>query len=64
VSFYHQFDGVYGVLAALEVIRTIKDLGIKLKRPVEAVNWTNEEGARFQVESFLCASVVNVHRYG
>ncbi|MDZ4753518.1 MAG: Zn-dependent hydrolase [Phycisphaerae bacterium] len=42
-----KFDGVYGVLAALEVIRTLNDADISTPFPVEAVAWTNEEGARF-----------------
>ncbi|MGD6964435.1 M20 family metallo-hydrolase [Fictibacillus phosphorivorans] len=43
-----RYDGVLGVLGALEVIRTIDDLGIETDRPIEIVNFTNEEGARFQ----------------
>ena len=42
-----KFDGVYGVLAALEVIRTLNDSGIETVLPVELVVWTNEEGSRF-----------------
>ena len=42
-----KFDGAYGVMAGLEVIRTLNDLGIKTRAPVEVVAWTNEEGARF-----------------
>lgn len=42
-----RFDGVYGVLAALEVIETLNDNHIVTETPVEAVVWTNEEGARF-----------------
>jgi N-carbamoyl-L-amino-acid hydrolase len=42
-----RFDGAYGVLAALEVLRTLNDLGIATSKPVEIVSWTNEEGARF-----------------
>ena len=42
-----KFDGVYGVLAALEVIETLNDSGTSTSRPIEAVVWTNEEGARF-----------------
>jgi len=42
-----KFDGVYGVLAALEVIETLNDSGASTARPIEAVVWTNEEGARF-----------------
>ncbi|MBJ3777996.1 Zn-dependent hydrolase [Acuticoccus mangrovi] len=42
-----RFDGILGVLGGLEVLRTLKDLGHVPKRPIEVVNWTNEEGARF-----------------
>ena len=39
---------MYGVLAAFEVLEAAADVGIHLPRPLEAVVWTNEEGARFQ----------------
>lgn len=42
-----RFDGVVGVMAALEVIRALNDAGQETLRPIEIVNWTNEEGARF-----------------
>ncbi|MGH7075086.1 MAG: M20/M25/M40 family metallo-hydrolase, partial [Stellaceae bacterium] len=42
-----KFDGVYGVLAGLEVIRTLNDLNYETAAPVEVVVWTNEEGSRF-----------------
>ncbi|MGB1953401.1 MAG: Zn-dependent hydrolase, partial [Candidatus Puniceispirillum sp.] len=42
-----KYDGVLGVLAGLEIIRTLNDTGIKTRHPIEVVNWTNEEGARF-----------------
>ena len=42
-----RFDGVLGVLAGLEVVRAIRDMGVVPKRPIVVVNWTNEEGARF-----------------
>jgi len=42
------FDGVYGVLAAVEVLEAVSDAGVTTDRPLEAVVWTNEEGARFQ----------------
>jgi len=42
-----KFDGVYGVLAGLEVLRTLEDKSIKTRAPLELVVWTNEEGARF-----------------
>jgi N-carbamoyl-L-amino-acid hydrolase len=42
-----RFDGIVGVLGTLEVIRSLNDLGHVTRRPIEIVNWTNEEGARF-----------------
>ena len=42
-----RFDGVFGVLAGLEVIRSLNDHDITTATPLEVVNWTNEEGARF-----------------
>jgi beta-ureidopropionase / N-carbamoyl-L-amino-acid hydrolase len=42
-----KFDGVYGVLAGLEVVRTLNDLAYETEAPVEIVVWTNEEGSRF-----------------
>ena len=42
-----KFDGALGVLAALEVIRTLNDHRIATEAPLEVVNWTNEEGVRF-----------------
>ena len=42
-----RFDGVLGVLAALEVLRTLDDARIVCRHPIELINWTNEEGARF-----------------
>jgi len=42
-----RFDGVYGVLAGLEVVRTLNDRGIETQRPIEVACWTNEEGSRF-----------------
>jgi N-carbamoyl-L-amino-acid hydrolase len=42
-----KFDGAYGVMAALEVVRTLNDLGCETEAPVEIVAWTNEEGSRF-----------------
>jgi N-carbamoyl-L-amino-acid hydrolase len=42
-----KYDGVLGVLGALEVMRTLNDLDVKTKHPIVVTNWTNEEGARF-----------------
>lgn len=43
-----KFDGAYGVLAGLEVLEAAEDAGLKTRRPLEFVAWTNEEGGRFQ----------------
>ncbi len=42
-----KFDGALGVLGALEVVRSLNDLNIRTKRPIEVANWTNEEGSRY-----------------
>lgn len=42
-----RFDGIYGVLGGLEVIRSLNDRGIRTRRAIETVIWTNEEGSRF-----------------
>src|SRR6266704_139681 len=42
-----KFDGVLGVLGALEALRTMVEAGYETFAPIEVVNWTNEEGARF-----------------
>jgi N-carbamoyl-L-amino-acid hydrolase len=42
-----KFDGAYGVMAGLEVVRTLNDLGYDTEAPIEIVAWTNEEGSRF-----------------
>lgn len=42
------YDGALGTVAALEFIRELNDRGIETERPIEIVNWTNEEGSRFQ----------------
>jgi N-carbamoyl-L-amino-acid hydrolase len=42
-----KFDGVLGVLGALEALRTMVNAGYETVAPIEVVNWTNEEGSRF-----------------
>ena len=42
-----RFDGAYGVMAGLEVVRSLNELGYETEAPVEIVAWTNEEGSRF-----------------
>ena len=51
-----KYDGTLGVLAGLEVIRTLNDLNIRTKHPIQLVNWTNEEGCRFS-PSMLASGV-------
>lgn len=43
-----KFDGIYGVLVGLEVVRTLNDAGVETKAPIDVVVWTDEEGARFK----------------
>jgi N-carbamoyl-L-amino-acid hydrolase len=43
-----RFDGVFGVLAGLEVIRALDEAGVDTRAALELVNWTNEEGSRFR----------------
>lgn len=42
------YDGTYGVLASLQALRAIKRSKITLRRPIEVVSWTNEEGVRYK----------------
>jgi N-carbamoyl-L-amino-acid hydrolase len=42
-----KFDGAYGILSALEVVRTLNDHAVQTEAPVEVAVWTNEEGSRF-----------------
>ncbi len=42
-----RFDGILGVMGALEVLRTLHDHGVETERPIDIVDWTNEEGSRF-----------------
>lgn len=51
-----KFDGVFGVLAGLEIVRTLNDHDLQTDAPIEIVNWTNEEGARF-APAMLCSGV-------
>ncbi|MGQ0569000.1 MAG: M20 family metallo-hydrolase, partial [Armatimonadota bacterium] len=52
-----RFDGVLGVTGALEVIRALHDARVQTRRPLIMVNWTNEEGVRFQ-PAMLASGVV------
>jgi len=56
-----KYDGVLGVLGALEVIRTLNDLGIRTRRPIVAANWTNEEGTRFAPAMLASGVFAGIH---
>jgi beta-ureidopropionase / N-carbamoyl-L-amino-acid hydrolase len=51
-----KFDGVLGVLGALEALRTLVDMGYETNAPIMIANWTNEEGSRFS-PAMLCSGV-------
>ncbi len=57
-----KFDGVLGVLGALELVRTLNDLNIKTKHPIIITNWTNEEGTRFAPAMLASGVFANVHK--
>jgi N-carbamoyl-L-amino-acid hydrolase len=42
-----KFDGIYGVLAGLEIVHTLNDAGVRTRSPIDVVDWTDEEGVRF-----------------
>jgi len=56
-----KYDGVLGVLAGLEIVRTLNDLGIRTRHPIEVVNWTNEEGTRFAPGTTGSSTFAGVH---
>ncbi|KGJ05532.1 Zn-dependent hydrolase [Paracoccus sphaerophysae] len=59
-----RFDGVLGVLAGLEVVRSIRDMGVTPRRPIVVVNWTNEEGARFAPAMLASGVFAGMHDEG
>jgi N-carbamoyl-L-amino-acid hydrolase len=56
-----KYDGVLGVLGAMEVVRTMNDLGIRTRHPVAIANWTNEEGARFAPAMLASGVFAGIH---
>jgi N-carbamoyl-L-amino-acid hydrolase len=56
------YDGILGVLGGLELIRTLNDAGIETRRPIELVDWANEEGARFNPPMLASGVFAGVHR--
>ena len=58
-----RYDGVLGVLGGLEIIRTLRDLNLRTRRPIVVTNWTNEEGTRF-APAMLASGVFGGDRPG
>lgn len=56
-----KFDGVLGVLGALEVVRSLNDLQITTRHPIVVTNWTNEEGARFAPAMLASGVFAGIH---
>ncbi len=56
-----RYDGVLGVLGALEVIRTINDMNLQTRHPIVVTNWTNEEGARFAPAMLASGVFAGIH---
>lgn len=56
-----KYDGVLGVLAGLELVRSLNDLDIRTKHPIVVTNWTNEEGARFAPAMVASGVFAGVH---
>jgi len=56
-----KYDGVLGVLSALEIARSMNDLGIRTKHPIVVTNWTNEEGARFAPAMLASGVFAGIH---
>ncbi len=56
-----KFDGAYGVMAGLEVVRTLNAAGLRTRAPLEVVSWTNEEGSRFVPTLMGSGAFAGVH---
>ena len=56
------FDGDVGSMAAIEVMRTLKDAGLQTRHPLECVVWTNEEGSRFSPGAMGSSAFVEPQR--
>ena len=56
-----RYDGIVGVLAGLEIIRCFNERNLQTRRPIEVVNWTNEEGARFSPPMVAAGAFAGVY---
>jgi N-carbamoyl-L-amino-acid hydrolase len=59
-----KFDGAYGVMAGLEIVRTLNDAGVRTRAPLEVAAWTNEEGSRFVPTMMGSGVYAGVHALG
>jgi N-carbamoyl-L-amino-acid hydrolase len=59
-----KFDGAYGVMAGLEIVRALNDAGVRTRAPLEVVSWTNEEGSRFVPTLMGSGVYAGVHPLG
>ncbi|MDB5374516.1 MAG: Zn-dependent hydrolase, partial [Belnapia sp.] len=55
-----KFDGPYGVLAGLEILRALQESGAETEAPIVLVNWTSEEGCRFSPSMIGAAGAMGV----
>lgn len=56
-----KFDGVFGVIAGLEVLRTLDDAEVRTQAPLEVIVWTNEEGARYSPVTLGSLAFIGAH---
>ena len=56
-----RYDGIVGVLAGLEIIRSLNDRSVKTRRAIEVIDWTNEEGARFSPPMIAAGAFAGVY---
>jgi N-carbamoyl-L-amino-acid hydrolase len=56
-----RYDGIVGVLAGLEILRSLNDKKIQTRRAIEVANWTNEEGARFSPPMIAAGAFAGVY---
>ena len=59
-----RYDGNYGVLAGLEVVRALNDANMTTRRPVAVTFFTNEEGARFHPDMMGSLVYAGLERCG
>jgi N-carbamoyl-L-amino-acid hydrolase len=56
-----RYDGIVGVLAGLEILRSLNDKRVQTRRAIEVIDWTNEEGARFSPPMIAAGAFAGVY---